>query len=95
MKPDGENTVTLTLRLPHALQRELATEAEGLGLSLDEYALRVLDGRPPAVRPADTPRTGAELVERWQSEGVIGARRDVEDPAAHARALRDGAEDRH
>jgi hypothetical protein len=91
VKPDGENIVTLTLRLPRALQRELATEADSLGLTLDEYALRLLDTRAPTLRPTSAPQAGAELVAFWEAEGVIGARRDVEDSAAHARALRDAA----
>ena len=51
--------MTLTIELPGDLERELAAEAERLGLSLDEYALRVLLTRSAGAAP---PRTGAELV---------------------------------
>jgi predicted HicB family RNase H-like nuclease len=47
--------MTLTLELPGDLERELAAEAERLGLSLDEYALRVLATRGGS---GNAPRNG-------------------------------------
>lgn len=83
----------LTIELPHDLERELVTEAERLGLPLSEYALRVLTTR--RAEPADEmPRSGAELVAFWRSEGVIGARPDISDGQAHARQIRQAAERR-
>lgn len=85
--------MTLTLELPGDLERELAAEAERLGLSLDEYALRVLATRGGS---GNSPRTGAELVAFWESRGVIGARPELPaDAPAYARQLRAEAERRH
>ena len=83
--------MTLTLELPSDLERELAAEAERIGLPLDEYALRLLATRGAGAVPV---RTGADVVEFWRSEGVIGGISDVADPVAHARRLRDHAERR-
>jgi hypothetical protein len=84
--------VTITLDLPGELEHELSEEAARLGLPLAEYALRVLAGNRIAVPTDETPRTGAELVAFWEREGVVGGRADIEDPAGHARMLRDQAE---
>ncbi len=83
--------MTLTLELPHELERELSAEAARQGLSLSDYAVRLL----ATARPARAmPKTGAELVTYWQSEGLIGARADLRDSQAHARYLREQAERR-
>lgn len=84
--------MTLTIELPGDLERELAAEAERLGLPLDEYALRVLATR--GAGPAPPPKTGAEVVAFWQAEGVIGARPEIVDAPTHARRLREQAERR-
>jgi hypothetical protein len=77
--------MSLKLDLPPELETELATEAAGLQLTLTEYVLRLLAvGRLPNCKP----RTGAELVAYWQSEGLIGTRPDITDAPAHARSLR-------
>ena len=81
----------LTLELPPELENELSAEASRLGLSLPEYVLRVLAG---GRLPGAVPRTGAELVDYWRSEGLIGTRTDVADSSAHARKLRESAERR-
>jgi hypothetical protein len=84
--------MTLTLELPGDLERELAAEAERLGLSLNEYALRVLATRDGS---GASPRNGAELVAFLESHGVIGARPELPDDApAYARQLRAEAERR-
>ena len=83
--------MTLTLDLPKELEAELTAEAARLGLPLTEYALRVLAaGRPPSVAP----KTGAELVAYWQSEGLVGTRTDLTDSQEHARRIRAEAERR-
>lgn len=77
--------MTIKLDLPEELESELRAEANRLGLSLTEYALRLLAvGR----HIEKTPINGAELVAYWEREGLIGSRSDVEDGPAHARALR-------
>ena len=83
--------MTLMLDLPHELERELVAEAGRLNLPLSEYILRVLlIGRPDIIRL----KTGAELVDYWQQEGVIGTRPDIADSAEHARTLRNQVERR-
>jgi len=42
----------------------------------------------------DRPCTGAELVEYWQREGLLGYRSDIPVAAAHARRVRRRAEGR-
>ena len=83
--------MSITLDLPQELESELATEATQMGLSLAEYALRLLSARS-LVGPS--PTTGAELVAYWQREGVIGTRPEITDSQAHARQLRHKAERR-
>lgn len=83
--------MSLVLDLPPELESELAAEATRLGLSLPEYVLRLLAG---GGNPRPSPRTGAELLAYWQSEGLIGTRPDVTDSQAHARALRERSEKR-
>lgn len=81
--------MNLVVDLPPELESELTAEAARLGLSLTEYALRILAGGH-ALRPA--PRTGAELLSYWQGEGLIGTRPEIEDSSAHARAVREQAQ---
>jgi hypothetical protein len=83
--------MTLTLDLPADLEKDLVAEATRMGLSLPEYALRVLAAGYPA---AGRPRTGRDLVAYWQAEGLIGSRPDITDSASHARELRARAERR-
>ncbi|HEX5447429.1 MAG TPA: hypothetical protein VFW87_26680 [Pirellulales bacterium] len=81
----------LTLELPSELESELAAEAAQFGLSLPEYALRLLSaGRPPGFQP----RNGAELIAYWQSAALVGTRPDIVDAPAHVRALRRVCEQR-
>ena len=83
--------MSITLDLPEDLQTELSAAAAQLGLSLPEYILRLLStGSVIGKRP----QTGAELVEYWQHEGLIGARQDIADSQAHARQIREQAERR-
>jgi hypothetical protein len=87
----GGDKMTITLDLPEELETELSIEAQRLGLPLDEYVLRVLSiGRPAE----NLPKTGAELVDYWRSEGLIGVRPDIADSQEHARQIRRVAEQR-
>jgi len=83
--------MTVTLDLPEEIQNELSADAARLGLPLREYILRLLSG---TLKPNDKPKTGAELVEYWQSEGLIGARPDTADGQTRAREIRNKAEHR-
>ena len=84
--------MTLTLELPRNLEEALADRAAHLGLSLPDYAMNLLiSGSQPAE---ETPRTGAELVDYWVREGVVGSRPDIADSLEHARSLRQRAERR-
>ena len=65
--------------------------AEQLNLPLSEYILRVLSIRQVLSNP---PKTGAELVAYWQSEGIINSRPEITDSQVHARHLRHEAETR-
>jgi hypothetical protein len=80
-----------TVELPDDLAGALSAEAKRLGLSLPDYAIRLLAAARPAVASV---RTGADLVAFWQSEGLIGTRPDIADSSAHARQLREQAQRR-
>jgi hypothetical protein len=86
--------VTITLDLPMELERELSQEAARLGLPLAEYALRVLASSRALQSSASTRLTGAELIEYWTREGVIGSRVDIDDPVSFARELREQNQNR-
>ncbi|MGH7202058.1 MAG: hypothetical protein ACREJB_15750 [Planctomycetaceae bacterium] len=80
--------MSLTLDLPAELADALAAEAARLGLSLPDYAVRLL----AAARPlSEDVHSGAELVAYWQAAGVVGSRPDLTDSPAHARSLRQRA----
>jgi hypothetical protein len=83
--------VSINLDLPPELENELFTEASRLNLPLSEYILRILSVRQILANP---PKTGAELVAYWQSEGVINSRPDITDSQAYARKLRHEAQTR-
>ncbi|HEY9799207.1 MAG TPA: hypothetical protein V6D25_02525 [Leptolyngbyaceae cyanobacterium] len=83
--------MNINLELPPELEKELCDEASQLNLTLSEYILRVLTIRQILANP---PKTGAELVAYWQSEGVINSRPDITDSQAYARKLRHQAETR-
>ncbi|AVH72845.1 hypothetical protein [Nostoc sp. 'Lobaria pulmonaria (5183) cyanobiont'] len=83
--------MSINLDLPPELENELFTEASRLNLPLSEYILRILSVRQVLANP---PRTGAELVAYWQSEGVINSRPDITDSQAYARKLRHEAQTR-
>ena len=68
--------MSVAIDLPEELEKELSAEAAGLGLSLPEYVLRILS---TGIVIGKRPKTGAQLVEYWQSEGLIGTRPDITD----------------
>lgn len=59
---------------------------------------RLARGTPPGsanrTGKVAVPATGAELLAYWQSEGLIGTRTDIVDGPAHARDLREQAQER-
>ena len=83
--------MSLVLDLPPELESELAAEAAQVGLSLSEYATRLLAGGR-STRP--TPRTASELLAYWQSENLVGSRPEITDPSTHAHSLREQAQQR-
>ena len=83
--------MTIVLDLPIELEQALAAEVEHLGLPLPDYALRLLTAHRP-VQPM--PTTGAELVDYWINEDILGSRSEIEDSQSHARLLRQRAEQR-
>lgn len=83
--------MSINLDLPPELEDELFTEASRLNLPLSEYILRILSVRQVLENP---PKTGAELVAYWQSEGVINSQPDITNSQAYARKLRNEAETR-
>lgn len=85
--------MTITIDLPDDVEKDLTREATRLGLSLTDYLLRILRDRHIPVAPA-VARTGVELVAIWESQGLIGSRSDIEDPASYARELRDRSQNR-
>ena len=83
--------MSITLDLPRELESELSAEARRLGLPLTDYVLRLLS----SGRTMDNaPGTGAELVDYWRQEGLIGTRPDIVDSQEHARKIREKAEQR-
>lgn len=83
--------MSITLDLPEELENELSTEATQLGLSLPEYVLRILS---TGFVIGDRPKSGAELVEYWQNQKLVGSRPDIADSQTHARQIRKHAERR-
>ncbi|MBD1812990.1 hypothetical protein H6F65_15105 [Microcoleus sp. FACHB-DQ6] len=83
--------MSIQLELPPELESQLSTEALRLNLPLSEYILRVLSIRQVLSNP---PKTGAELVAYWQSEGVINSRPELTDSQVYARNLRHQAQTR-
>jgi hypothetical protein len=83
--------MTITLDLPQELEQELSVEAGKISLSLPEYILQLLTVRKFLEGQL---RTGAELVNYWQSEGLINSRPEIKDSQEYARQIRYVAEHR-
>jgi hypothetical protein len=83
--------MSITLDIPEGLASELAAEAKRLGIPFGDYVVTLLStGR----RTASVPKSGAELVAYWQEQGIVGSRPDIADSPAHARLVRQQAEQR-
>jgi hypothetical protein len=83
--------MTLQLDIPVDLQSSLMAEAVRHGMVVEEYILHLLRIRPIE---GSSPANGKELVAYWRREGLIGSRPEITDSQAHARALREQAENR-
>jgi hypothetical protein len=79
--------VRITIDLPADLADQLTREAAEAGLPLPEHAIHLLANRSATITQVP-PLTGTELIEYWNSEGVIGSRSDIDDPGAFSRRLR-------
>ena len=84
--------MTLTIEVPELLESDLVAGAEDAGLPLADFALRLMAMSLIPDRPK--PSTGAELVDYWRREGLIGTHPEITDSQAYARALRARAEAR-
>ena len=80
-----------TVELPDDLAEALKEEASRLGLSLPDYAVRLLTSARPSAASA---HSGTDLVAFWRAEGLVGSRSDVADSQYEARRLRDQAQRR-
>jgi hypothetical protein len=87
-------TMPRSVELPDELADVLTDEASRLGLSLPEYAVRLLASVPSAHPATTSVRTGADLVGFWQVQNLIGTRPDIADSQAQARCLREQAQHR-
>jgi len=83
--------MTLVIDLPADLERALAARAAEIGIPVEEYAVRVLASSGNGAAKFSS---GAEVVEYWKAQGLVGTKPSTTDPAAHARALREQAERR-
>lgn len=80
-----------TVELPDDLAEALSHEASRLGMSMPDYAVRLLTlARPTAA----SIHTGANLVAFWQAEGLVGSRPDLTESQTEARRLREQAQRR-
>lgn len=82
---EGPIIMPQTVELPDDLANALAAEASRLGLSLPDYAVRLLTSARP---PAASVRSGADLVAYRRAEGLVGSRPDITDSQVEARRLR-------
>jgi hypothetical protein len=79
------------VELPDDLADALNDEASRLGLSLRDYAVRLLTS---ARHSATSIHSGVDLVAFWQSEGLVGSRPEIADSRSEARRLREQAQRR-
>ena len=86
-------SMALHVNLSNEAQERLCAQAAALGMKLEDYAARLLEGSATPVPNVKRPE-GKELVEYWRKEGVLGSRPDIKDSVAHARKLRRQAERR-
>lgn len=68
--------MTLTLNLSPELERRLAAKAEQQGVSLEEYALRILK---KGLSPADRRAVLIELLQSWIDDGEAEEQKETSD----------------
>lgn len=84
--------MTLILELTKEQEARLLKRAQQVGVSVEVFAKQVLDREVNSEPP---PRTGAQLVDQLEREGVLGIwsdRTDIPDSPEYARELRRKAE---
>lgn len=88
--------MSLLLELPPALEAELIAESERLGVSVSEVVTqKISESTVNRVAPESIKKkTGAEFIAQWESEGLIGIRNDIENPAEFVRELRRKSDNR-
>lgn len=90
--------MTLLIDVPPELETRLQAEAARRGLPVQEYALKALVSgiEAEAFRPGagPMPKTGADALAYWESEGALGIFADRPDTPEFARQLRRQAEQR-
>jgi hypothetical protein len=84
--------MSLTLNLPNELAALLSEDASRAGMSLSDYAVHLLT---TARKDSTAVQTGADLVSYWKSEGVVGTLSGIPESEAHARDLRERAQQRN
>lgn len=87
--------MTYKIELSGDLEKRAKRAATRRRLSVQKFLREVVTR---ALQSDSAPKSGAELVEYWEREGVIGIwadRADIGDSARYARALRKQAEQRH
>ncbi|MCX6381449.1 MAG: hypothetical protein NT023_18565 [Armatimonadetes bacterium] len=96
--------MAIAVKLQANQQIRLEKEARKHGLTLEDYASRILNGelplpnetdREPALSPEQF-KTGADIVAYWKEQGLIGVlyQDTEEDSVVIARRLRESAENR-
>src|SRR2546423_2777197 len=91
---ERRSALTLVLELTKEQEALLRERAKRIGLPVEEFAKQVLDRE---VSSEPQPRTGAQLVDYLEREGVLGIwadRTDIPDSPEFARQLRRKAEKR-
>jgi hypothetical protein len=84
--------MSVQIDLPEKLAGWLSNEAARLNLSLNEFAVQILNEK--AVCANEMPTNGRDLVQYWRDRGLIGSRKIVGDSADIASNLRRKAEER-
>lgn len=79
------------VELPDDLADALSEEASRLGMSLPDYAVRLLTSARPFAAAI---RSGADLVAFWQAEGLVASQPKIGDSQTEARQLREQAQRR-
>jgi hypothetical protein len=83
--------MAISLDLPQELEQKLVAEAGKVSLLPSEYILQLLTVR----KSVETmPKNGAELVNYWQSQGLINSHPEIKDSQEYARQIRHIAERR-